>query len=187
MPVLWTRNNGGYWNGNPSADPAARLGGINVGGFSGGPIWLTLQIGVGFRSDSNTTVNFGATAFNFTPPVGAKNWTSSPNVPATWDPVTQQFAILSGGNLTVHSAIAPSGTAQVWANGPQENGLFYGEIVTNSYIVYNDGTFMGLSNTPGSSAFALPFQYYDCALAPGNTFCFAYFLNPNSVLCNTAT
>jgi hypothetical protein len=70
----WFRKNGGLWNNDASADPAAGTNGVVVATGSFGP-------SVGFTSSGSTagdamTANFGQSAYSMTPPSGFGNWTA---------------------------------------------------------------------------------------------------------------
>ena len=92
---------GGFWNGNPSADPATGVGGIDLSALSGtamGPIAVL----DGATSDS-LSFNFGQSAFTGTPPTGyTHGWPGSGSGGFTaFDPADVQNCSLSGSNRIV--------------------------------------------------------------------------------------
>jgi hypothetical protein len=68
--TIWFRRNGGNWNNNVANDPATNTGGIALG-ISGPYFFLLYAVNT---STPVSTVNFGATAYSFTPPSGFGNW-----------------------------------------------------------------------------------------------------------------
>lgn len=67
---VWYRLNGGNWNNNGSADPAAGTGAQSFVGLNAGPYFMAhTQYGASYVS----TVNFGNSAFAFSAPSGFGN------------------------------------------------------------------------------------------------------------------
>lgn len=66
--LFWYRRNGNNWNNDAGADPAAGTGGFSSAGIAGTPVFACVMLRSSGGSD--TTVNFGATAFSFTVPTG---------------------------------------------------------------------------------------------------------------------
>lgn len=71
--LVWIRENGDDWNGDPDADPAAGLGGIDVSGIDGDGLYPAA--GTGDTGDS-WQLNAGTTEFEFTRPFGFVGWTT---------------------------------------------------------------------------------------------------------------
>ncbi len=95
--LLWVRNNGGAWNANGSADPVTGVGGIDIGALDGLELFPIVQ-GSGLFG-ATQTVNFGASAFGYTPPTGFAAWGAS----VTLDPAKLAGAgvpPLTNGNLS---------------------------------------------------------------------------------------
>ena len=73
---IWVKNitSGNNWNG-VSGDPAAGTGGIDVAAMAGGDENVGPCAQIGYDEAGNAiTANFGATAYQQTPPVGFGNW-----------------------------------------------------------------------------------------------------------------
>ena len=80
---VWIRRNGGVWNARLGADPASDLLGLNdAGAYNSalntiltGPLFAMVSV----YDNSELTLNFGATAFAYTPPVGFPAWDAAPS------------------------------------------------------------------------------------------------------------
>jgi hypothetical protein len=70
--TIWFRINGGTWNNSGTADPATNTGGFSISYMTGSPIFVWV-LGNG-ASSAVETVNFGGSAYSFTPPSGFGNW-----------------------------------------------------------------------------------------------------------------
>lgn len=70
---IWTRRNGGNWNGNASADPANNtIGAVSLAAMvGGGPFFPGVTV---FTNTDSFTANFGASAYSFAAPSGFLNW-----------------------------------------------------------------------------------------------------------------
>jgi hypothetical protein len=69
--TIWFRTNGGNWNNNPAADPAANTGGIDISGLAGGPYFA---FGQGQTTGDTLTANFGESPYAHPMPSGFDNW-----------------------------------------------------------------------------------------------------------------
>lgn len=67
--LIWQRVGAGNWNASGTANPATGVGGVTISAV--GPFWFALVAG---NTATSLTVNFGATAFTQTPPVGFGTW-----------------------------------------------------------------------------------------------------------------
>jgi hypothetical protein len=67
--LIWTRTNGGAWNG--SGDPATGTGGGSFAGIGAGPYFITVTASA---AGSAVTANFGGSAYSFAAPSGYGNW-----------------------------------------------------------------------------------------------------------------
>ena len=71
--VIWFRIGSGNWNNNAANDPATGTGGISFSTINAGPFFVIVAL-----EPSGTTavgtINFGASAYSFTPPSGFGNW-----------------------------------------------------------------------------------------------------------------
>jgi hypothetical protein len=71
---IWNRSTTQtVWNANGSADPATNIGGADISAAQDGHAFF-FQINLGDHIGQVGTVNFGASAFSFTPPAGFANW-----------------------------------------------------------------------------------------------------------------
>ncbi len=73
---LWFRTNGGNWNNSAPANPVTNVGGIDISAiYPSFFVWATV-----LTSGRQVTINFGATAYSFTPPTGFGNWLTDTGV-----------------------------------------------------------------------------------------------------------
>jgi hypothetical protein len=70
--TIWFRVNGGLWNNSGTADPATNTGGFSISYMTGSVVFVWV-LGNG-GSSAVETVNFGGSAYSFTPPSGFGNW-----------------------------------------------------------------------------------------------------------------
>lgn len=68
---IWFKLNGGNWNNNASADPATNTLGVNIAAVTG---MLFAGCTENLNVTNEVTINFGATAFNSSPPSGFTAW-----------------------------------------------------------------------------------------------------------------
>jgi hypothetical protein len=68
--LVWCRVGAGNWNGSPTANPAAGIGGFSIAAYTGAVHYFVSSGGTG----SVATVNFGATAFANAAPAGFGAW-----------------------------------------------------------------------------------------------------------------
>jgi hypothetical protein len=75
---IWVRVNGGLWNNDASADPAAGTHGVNSPTYANGALTsffgTPLNVWASMFATSSVTVNFGGTAFAETVPAGYSAW-----------------------------------------------------------------------------------------------------------------
>jgi surface protein len=69
--LIWFRVNGGNWNNDPTADPSTGTNGFEISPVASSPIYACFFVE---GSSSNFTMNFGATAYSYTPPTGFLHW-----------------------------------------------------------------------------------------------------------------
>jgi len=70
--LFWCRNGAGNWNGSGAANPATGSGGISLpSGLASGAIFAGISV---LNNGDFSTANFGASAFNQTPPSGFSAW-----------------------------------------------------------------------------------------------------------------
>jgi hypothetical protein len=67
--TIWFRTNGGNWNNSGTSNPATNTGGISL--LFGSSVYPAAAL---YDATDQITVNFGATAYAFTPPTGFGNW-----------------------------------------------------------------------------------------------------------------
>jgi hypothetical protein len=92
--LVWCRVGAGNWNGSPTANPAAGIGGFSIADYTGAANYFVSSGGTG----SVATVNFGATAFANAAPAGFGAWDPGLlgiNFPSS--PVTGQIFTPPGG------------------------------------------------------------------------------------------
>lgn len=70
---LWCRTNTNNWNGSATANPALNLGGTDISALLTGQ-QLFLSFGVNTLEGQGVTMNFGASAFTESVPVGFNSW-----------------------------------------------------------------------------------------------------------------
>lgn len=128
---VYFRLNGGEWNGSPSADPVANIGGIDLSTMAGTPMLPTVQ-GTG---DAGITVNLGATPFTSPVPTGyTAGWPTGLGF-ATLDPSKLYgSAALGGGNLSAGFSTT-AGMAQ--ATFAQTVGRYYFELVNPTGDIFS--------------------------------------------------
>ncbi|HTT82247.1 MAG TPA: hypothetical protein VMF67_02075, partial [Rhizomicrobium sp.] len=147
--LFWVTNNGGYWNGNINASPANGTGGISFSTIPGGP-WF-----VGYCSANagdQATVNFGASAFNYTPPTGFSAWgggfgggvirpAALANYPSWKEYRNWQFGSNTGNNIQSLSELANDGwvhSEPPYYNNADEVELFNTDMTdTNENVVFS--------------------------------------------------
>lgn len=124
--IYFTKVGSGVWNGNPSADPVANVGGIDLSAMVSIPMIPTVQ-GTG---DQGILVNFGASGFAGSVPSGyTAGWPAAGGGFTTLSPSRKYgSATLSGGNL---AASFPTTAGMVQAADGLSSGQYYFEI-TNS-------------------------------------------------------
>jgi hypothetical protein len=75
---IWVRVNGGLWNNDASADPAAGTHGVNSPTYANGALTsffgTPLNVWAAMFATSSITVNFGGTTFAETVPAGYSAW-----------------------------------------------------------------------------------------------------------------
>lgn len=110
---VWWKINAGGWNGG-FGDPVAGTGGNDISAYTGTPHYIIVSGGLNFVS----TVNFGATAFTYTPPSGYSSWNGVTNVSTTLTGVAATGAV---GQVTVTAkqfvTVIPTGVAGTGAVG----------------------------------------------------------------------
>lgn len=121
--VWFTKVGTGVWNGNPSANPATGVGGIDLSAMAGLTMFATVQAAGG----SGIICNFGATAFHGSVPAGfIGGWPAAGGGFTTLSPVTRNFGMtLTNGNLT---ATPGSGNGMVQSVDGHSTGAYYFEI-----------------------------------------------------------
>lgn len=70
--LAWFRKNVGLWNNSGSADPATGTGGVDISVLTF-PLFAGIFVDNEVNTPATITVNFGATAYAFTPPAGFGN------------------------------------------------------------------------------------------------------------------
>jgi hypothetical protein len=70
---LWIKNATSDWNGIPTDNPATNTGGFAFGSNIG--VGASVHCIVSANGNNPLTVNFGASAFQMSPPSGFQNWT----------------------------------------------------------------------------------------------------------------
>lgn len=152
--AAWFRVNAGDWNGDPTADPTAGVGGIPLLGMPG-PYFPIGGLNTGFVGGEILTFDFGATAFAQTQPGGAQAWGAATTLnPADKDP----NIALSGDNLSMNVGSEVTGRmARATTSNATQTGLRYFEAVmvtgaqnwavglatTSASLIAGDGLFNG--------------------------------------------
>jgi hypothetical protein len=135
MP-LWTRIDGGFWNGDASANPATGVGGMTLAGTAGQVLYPT----VGGPGTVGLTLNFGATAFAQAVPAGFTGCPAAGGGFTTLDPATVQGAgaSVSGGNLH-YGATSVQGLARA-ADGYTTGAYYFEALLTVQGLTSNHVT-----------------------------------------------
>lgn len=128
---VFFRLNGGEWNGSPSADPVANVGGIDLSAMAGTPMLPTVQ-GTG---DAGITVNLGGTSFGSPVPTGyTAGWPSSSGFATLSPSRLYGSAVLSNGNK---SANFPTTSGMAQATFAQTTGRYYFELVNPTGDIFS--------------------------------------------------
>lgn len=70
--LFWIRKNGDNWNNSGAADPATGAGGVDISVLTF-PLFAGIFVENDVSTPATITVNFGASAYAFTPPAGFGN------------------------------------------------------------------------------------------------------------------
>jgi hypothetical protein len=127
--VIWFRNNGGPWNGDPSADPTTGIGGIDVSVLTG-PYFAAASYNTGFTGGQTLTGNFGAASFANSPGAGVSAWGAA----TTFDPAhTNSEITLLSGNLSFTTGGEQTGPAtRSTTSTATQTGLRYWEFAAGT-------------------------------------------------------
>lgn len=164
--LIWFAVNGGSWNNDGTADPAAFIGGIDVTAF----VFDRAFPCVGFSVTGSTITGvFAEASFAYTPPAGY-NSVEEVVVDMAMDVTAGLVPIMPGDNLSEWRATAwrpednhsraisfPAGPVKVLAGEVQEDSVpVAGKLVR----VYNKrtGDYVGEAITDGSGVFSIPAQ-----------------------------
>ena len=115
---VWFRVNGGAWNAGGSADPYTGVGGYDISAYTGTVHYLIVS---GDNGVANT-VNFGASAFAYTPPTGFQSWSETYGLSAPFPGPNTTLSAPSGGVITVTGA----GSTDIWRTIWQMHNLIPG-------------------------------------------------------------
>jgi hypothetical protein len=159
--IFFTKVGSGIWNGNPSADPVANVGGIDLSAMIGLTMFPTLQA----SGEGWVSANFGATAFAGTVPA---------NYIAGWPASGGGFTVLSPDRLFGTASITDSllmktsiaaGMAQ--AVDGYAAGAYYFELTNAGADIFSvdQGGGVGQDYTNGGS---FDFWLESCAFSAGN-------------------
>ena len=129
---VWFRLNNGEWNGSPSADPVANVGGIDISAMAGPTMFPTVQA----TGDAGITCNFGATGFSFSVPSGyTAGWPHVGGGFTTLDP-TKLYgsASISGADL---ACSFPTAAGMAQAVDGYATGQYYFELVNPTADIFS--------------------------------------------------
>lgn len=139
---VWFRVNGGAWNAGGSADPYTGVGGYDISAYTGTVHYLIVS---GDNGVANT-VNFGASAFAYTPPTGFQAWGETYGLSAPFPGPNTTLSAPSGGVITVTGA----GSTDIWRTIWQMHNLIPGHTYKMEQTCSGGGFFQSSSVPYGS-------------------------------------
>lgn len=146
--LIWWRKNGGNWNADAGANPAAGTGGEDISGLPDG---LLPVVGIS-ASGGSWTVNFGASPYSYAAPSGFGNW---PVLTSVWNPRAKGAIVtLAGSNLVASNVTTDeANTTRIRATAYAATGRKFFSVTDDAAVTY---VMIGLTNKTAT------FDFFQC-------------------------